>query len=137
MTVAETHMRTTSMALFLACLGSIAVHAADALGRETYVRYCGACHGPEGRGDGIAGTFMRPKPVDFTQIAKGNGGEVPFVRVMETMDGRNTVRAHGDPEMPVWGEILSARANAPTERQSEVRGELMAITDYLQSIQEK
>jgi hypothetical protein len=27
-----------------------------------YLRYCGACHGSNGAGDDIAGTFMAPKP---------------------------------------------------------------------------
>jgi mono/diheme cytochrome c family protein len=132
-------MRRLLIACLFACLGSIGTHAAaaDAPDKETYVRHCGACHGPEGKGDGIAGTFMRPKPVDLTQIAKKNKGEFPFMRVMETIDGRNTVRAHGDPQMPVWGEIFTAQANAPTARQSEVRAKIMAITDYIRSIQEK
>lgn len=90
-----------------------------------------------GRGDGIAGTFMRPKPVDLTQIAKKNKGEFPFMRVMQTIDGRNTVRAHGDPQMPVWGEILTDQANSPNSRQAEVHSKLMAITDYIRSIQAK
>jgi mono/diheme cytochrome c family protein len=131
-------MRRLLIASLFACLGSIGAHAAeDAPGKETYVRYCGACHGPEGKGDGIAGTFMRPKPVDLTQIAKKNKGEFPFMRVMETIDGRNTVRAHGDPQMPVWGEIFTDQANSPTSRQNEVRAKVMAITDYIRSIQEK
>jgi len=131
-------MRKTLVAAVFACLGSIAAYAADdAPGRETYVRYCGACHGPNGRGDGIAGTFMRPKPIDLTQIAKGNKGEFPFMHVMETIDGRTTVRAHGDPQMPVWGELFTDQANSTSARQTEVRGKVMAITDYVRSIQEK
>jgi hypothetical protein len=27
-----------------------------------YLRYCAAGHGPNGAGDGIAGTFLTPKP---------------------------------------------------------------------------
>jgi mono/diheme cytochrome c family protein len=109
----------------------------DDPGKALYLRYCGACHGPDGKGDGIAGTFMRPKPTDLTQIAKKNGGEFPFQRVMQVIDGRQSVRAHGDPDMPVWGEIFHAHAAWDMTRQAEVRGKLMGITDYLRSIQEK
>lgn len=131
-------MRRTLIAALVACLGIAMVHAADEPpGKETYVRYCGACHGPSGKGDGVAGTFMRPKPIDLTQIAKKNEGEFPFTRVMETIDGRNTVRAHGDPQMPVWGEILKDQASSPMARENEVRGKVMAIADYIRSIQEK
>jgi mono/diheme cytochrome c family protein len=130
-------MRRTSTALLLVLLGGVAAHAADVAGKETYVRYCGACHGPEGKGDGIAGTFMRPKPIDLTQIAKGNGGDFPFMRVMETIDGRRTVRAHGDPQMPVWGEIFDREASAPSGRENQVRTKVMAITEHLRSLQEQ
>jgi mono/diheme cytochrome c family protein len=131
-------MRTALIASLAVCLAATMIQAADETpGKETYVRYCGACHGPGGKGDGIAGTFMRPKPIDLTQIAKKNKGEFPFTRVMETIDGRNTVRAHGDPQMPVWGEILTDQASSPMARQNEARGKVMAITDYIRSIQEK
>jgi mono/diheme cytochrome c family protein len=131
-------MYRTLIACLLASLGSIAAHAAeDVPGKQTYVRYCGACHGPEGKGDGIAGTFMRPKPIDLTQIAKQNNGEFPVMRVMESIDGRATVRAHGDPEMPVWGEVFAKDASSTMARQTEVRGKVMAITNYVRSIQER
>jgi len=110
---------------------------ADDPGRTLYVRYCGACHGPVGKGDGIAGTFMRPKPVDLTQIAKKNGGVFPFDETVKIIDGRNTVRAHGDSDMPVWGEILRDNPAMDMSRRAGVRGTLVLITEYLRSIQEK
>lgn len=109
----------------------------EQLGRPTYRRYCGACHGPDGRGDGIAGTFLTPKPTDLTQIAKKNGGQFPFLKTMRYIDGTETVRAHGDPAMPVWGEIFRDEATWDTARRIEVRGKLLIITDYIQSIQAK
>ena len=134
-------MRLISMMALTAtlALAGTTAHAADsdAPGRAVYLRYCGACHGPGGHGDGIAGTFMRPKPADLTQLAKANKGEFPFMHVMEVIDGRNTVRAHGDPQMPVWGEVVADQASSAMDRRAEVRGKLMVITDYLRSIQEK
>jgi mono/diheme cytochrome c family protein len=105
-------------------------------GRALYLRYCGACHGPEGRGDGVAGTFMRPKPTDLTQIAARNHGTFPFTEVMADIDGTNTVRAHGDPDMPVWGEVFRDESTWDAARRADVRGKLLVITDYLQHIQE-
>jgi mono/diheme cytochrome c family protein len=104
--------------------------------RTMYVKYCGACHGPAGKGDGIAGTFMRPKPADLTQIAKKNGGKFSFEATMHVIDGTDTPRAHGDPDMPVWGEVLREQSAAP-DRRADVKQKLMQITDYLRSIQEK
>jgi mono/diheme cytochrome c family protein len=109
----------------------------DHPGRSTYLRYCGACHGPQGKGDGIAGTFMTPKPSDLTQIAKKNDGRFPFSQTMRYIDGTETVRAHGDPDMPVWGEIFRDEATGDSTRRIEVRGKVLIITDYLQSIQAK
>ena len=125
-----------SLALLLLAAPSRAADAENP-GKALYLKYCGACHGPAGKGDGIAGTFMRPKPADLTQIAKKNGGAFPAQRTMEIIDGRKTVRAHGDPDMPVWGEVLSEELSGSLHRRAMVKGTLTLITDYIGSIQEK
>jgi mono/diheme cytochrome c family protein len=104
--------------------------------KAAYLRYCGACHGPGGKGDGIAGTFMRPKPTDLTQMAEKSGGKFPFEPTMRVIDGRDAVRAHGDPAMPVWGEIFKREAANPTGR-DEVQTKLFLIVKHLESIQER
>jgi mono/diheme cytochrome c family protein len=114
--------------------GALAAEQADP-GRAMYLRYCGACHGPQGKGDGLAGSFMTPKPADLTQIAKKNGGTFPFQGVMAYIDGTKEVRAHGDPVMPVWGEIFLAESTWDMGRRAEVQGKLMLITDHVRSIQ--
>lgn len=72
-----------SLFLTLVALPST-VHAQDAdlaLGKETYDRWCAACHGWEGAGDGPAAGYMLPRPRDFTrglyQIRTTPGGEIP------------------------------------------------------------
>ena len=35
-------------------------------GGKLYGRYCAACHGKEGRGDGLAGAKLDPKPSNLT-----------------------------------------------------------------------
>lgn len=124
----------------LVTIGIALAHTAGAAdtatpARAMYLRYCGACHGPEGKGDGIAGSFMRPKPADLTQIAKRNGGSFPFMKVMRYVDGTEEMRAHGDPDMPVWGEVFRDEAGGDMSRRAEVRGKLLLVTEYLQSIQ--
>ena len=84
----------------------------------------------------VTGTFMRPKPTDLTRIAMRNHGTFPFTRVMADIDGTNTVRAHGDPDMPVWGEVFRDESTWDAARRADVRGKLLIITDYLQHIQE-
>jgi mono/diheme cytochrome c family protein len=114
-------------------------HAADGddPARSMYLRYCGACHGPAAKGDGIAGTFMNPKPADLTKIAKKSGGVYPAEETLRIIDGRTTVRAHGDPDMPVWGEIFRENPAWEMTRKAGVRGTLAMINDYLARVQEK
>jgi mono/diheme cytochrome c family protein len=106
-------------------------------GRDAYLRYCGACHGPEGKGDGIAGTFMRPKPTDLTQLAARNDGKFPFQATMHAIDGTETPRAHGDPVMPVWGELFAEKATTGEGARSAARRKVQLITEYIRTIQTK
>lgn len=104
-------------------------------GQELYLRYCGACHGPGGRGDGIAAPLITPRPPDLTTIAKRNGGEFPMGAVLAKIDGRQMMAAHGTREMPIWGERFEAEASEPVRRHAEARGKLLLIAEYLRSLQ--
>jgi mono/diheme cytochrome c family protein len=108
-----------------------------AQGHALYQRYCSACHGPGGKGDGIVSGLMRPQPANLTQLAKRAGGSFNAAAVAATIDGRQTVRAHGDPDMPVWGEILTAEQGPAPDRETVTRTKLLLITDYLASFQAK
>ncbi len=35
-------------------------------GQKTFAQLCAICHGNKGRGDGIAGAVLNPKPTNFT-----------------------------------------------------------------------
>jgi len=108
-----------------------------AAGRTLYVRYCSACHGAAAEGDGMVGQLITPHPIDLTLLAERNGGTFPFDAVVESIDGRRTVRAHGAPNMPVWGEILSHQPTPELSGETVTRTKILAITSYLQSIQRK
>lgn len=103
--------------------------------QAAYLKYCSACHGPDGKGDGVVSQLMRPKPTDLTQIAVQHDGEFPTLSVIQVIDGRKSVRAHGDPEMPVWGELLRSPVGGVVGLEPHARSTLMQITDYLRSIQ--
>jgi mono/diheme cytochrome c family protein len=124
------------MAVLLA-LGPVRALAASDVAQATYLRYCSACHGERGKGDGAVSSLMRPKPTDLTKLAKANGGELPYGRLMQAIDGRLAIRAHGDPDMPVWGEVFKAEAEGSIAQEAVVRGKVLLILDYLESIQEK
>lgn len=104
--------------------------------KAAYLKYCSACHGQSGKGDGVVSGFMRPKPTDLTQIAKKAGGRFPYAQVAAAIDGTTTVRAHGDADMPVWGEMFREEA-PPVAPHATARGKVMLITDFVASIQQK
>lgn len=106
-------------------------------GKSVYNKNCAVCHGREAKGDGGAISVLTIKPADLTQIAKRNDGEFPFWKVYGIIDGRNDINAHGTREMPIWGEEFRLQAGSSTMAESEVRGRILELVYYLQSIQEK
>lgn len=104
-------------------------------GEELYLRHCGACHGPAGRGDGIAAPIMTPRPTDLTTIAQRSGGEFPMAAMVAKIDGRDAMPAHGTREMPIWGERFEAEAGDPAARHAEARGKILLIAEHVRSLQ--
>jgi mono/diheme cytochrome c family protein len=43
--------------------------AATKKGKQMYAQLCVICHGAKGKGDGIAGATLNPKPANFTKEA--------------------------------------------------------------------
>jgi mono/diheme cytochrome c family protein len=106
-------------------------------GRKVYEQNCAVCHGPQAKGDGVAMSLLTTKPADLTQIAKRNGGEFPFWKVYGVIDGREDVKGHGTRDMPIWGAEFRAQAGASPTAESQVRGRILELVYYLQSIQAK
>lgn len=104
-------------------------------GKKLYLKYCSACHGQTGKGDGVVSGLMRPQPTDLTQIAKKAGGTYNAQAVATSIAG--AARAHGDPDMPVWGEILTEEAGGGTGGTATAAKKIDMITEYLGTIQVK
>lgn len=127
--------------LFLAFAGSLAASlplAADELGKQEFMVACAVCHGETGKGEGPFAPLLNIQTPDLTSIAARNDGEFPFLDVLMVVDGRSGVRAHGDSAMPIWGERFKAAASAagPYGSELEVRGRLLALVTYVESIQQ-
>jgi len=105
---------------------------AAAKGKVIYQRYCASCHGREARGDGPLAPDLRVPPSDLTRLAEKNAGRFPFDRVARSIDGRQTTRGHGTPDMPVWGEIFPRTAGTESPSVDSAVGR---IAHYLWSIQ--
>lgn len=105
---------------------------ASAIGQVVYQRYCGACHGTTGRGDGPLAKELRSKVIDLTRLAASNGGRFPFFQVVQVIDGRHASKGHGTADMPVWGEIFpkTQGSESPNPETAVAR-----MTHYIWSIQ--
>jgi mono/diheme cytochrome c family protein len=105
-------------------------------GQQYFVRYCSACHGVTGRGDGPAAPALRTPPADLTRIAQRRGGRFPTAEMAAVIDGRTVVPAHGSREMPVWGERFGEMGGGGSVGEEVVRGNLLVLIEYLQAIQQ-
>ena len=48
-----------------------------ASGKKTYMEYCTACHGDDGKGMGPAASALKTPPSDLTTLAKRHAGKFP------------------------------------------------------------
>lgn len=108
-----------------------------AAGKPGFEQYCATCHGRDAKGGGVASNLLTVKPADLTAISKKNNGTFPFWRVYSIIDGREDVKGHGSRDMPIWGAEFSAQAASSPTAQSQVRGRILELVYYLQSIQVK
>ena len=104
-------------------------------GRDHYLRYCAACHGVEGNGNGIVSRSLKMKPVDLTQLKKKNKGVFPAEKVEVSIDGRTRIGAHGESKMPVWGEVFEKVAAGQKDPSGASSTKVKAIAEYLSTIQ--
>ena len=131
----KTLLLLTSPVLFLCALYSGASGAEKDAGKQMYLQYCASCHGNDGKGNGPVIKQLKIKARDLTLLRKKNKGIFPLDDVMATIDGRRTVKGHGERDMPVWGEIFTR------EREKEKYTELTAllkakiIAEYVATLQ--
>lgn len=117
---------------------SAAPVVADQTGEEEYMVACAVCHGESGMGDGPFAPLLNITTPNLTTIAQENDGAFPFLDMIMIVDGRTGVRAHGDSAMPIWGARFAASAAdaGPYGSELEVRGRVLALVTYLESIQQ-
>jgi mono/diheme cytochrome c family protein len=103
-------------------------------GARLFRTYCASCHGSTARGDGPVAPELRRSPPDLTRFTENNGGVFPTNRVFDIIDGRD-VRAHGDRDMPVWGDAFRTGPDGLTDEAVKTR--IDAIAAYLRAIQRR
>ena len=112
------------------------------LGEFEYRNSCAVCHGEDGSGNGPFAGMMEIAPADLTVIQSNNGGVFPVERLYKAIDGTEEVSAHGMRDMPVWGSRYIARIDddpsfdyPPEERERYSRNRILALVEYLSTIQ--
>jgi mono/diheme cytochrome c family protein len=102
-------------------------------GKTLYLRHCSSCHGQEGHGNGPVTRYLNVKVPDLTLIKTRTHGVYPSDEVMRAIDGRRDVRAHGDRQMPIWGEIFTIEERKSPERTAPLKAKLIA--EYIGTLQ--
>ncbi len=104
-------------------------------GAYTFRTHCASCHGTDGRGEGPLADSLRFHPADLTLLAKRHGGSFPTEMVVRIVDGRQPLKGHGAPDMPIWGDAFkNADTNYDDKRVSE---KIHSVVEYLKTLQVK
>ena len=107
--------------------------AADDTGARLYFNHCAACHGDDGEGTGPVAASMNVTVPNLRSLAQRNGGVFPGDSVTAYIDGRNSKAAHGDRQMPIWGDVFRGVEQATSQR--TVRRRIAAVVDFVWTLQ--
>jgi mono/diheme cytochrome c family protein len=107
-------------------------------GRAAFLEACAGCHGREAGGDGPTAELLTVEVPDLTRFAARNAGTYDIVRVIQTVDGRQGLAAHGGP-MPMFGGLLTGPAavvDGPDGAPVATTEPILAIARWLETVQE-
>jgi mono/diheme cytochrome c family protein len=104
-------------------------------GRDLYLKYCSSCHGEDGKGNGSVAPVLKIKVPDLTVLKKTSQGVFPYPRVMSSIDGTRKVRGHGEPAMPVWGEVFKEELKSKQYKELTALLKTKVIADYIATLQ--
>jgi mono/diheme cytochrome c family protein len=107
----------------------------DYSGEETFLRFCAACHGEKGQGDGPVASGLPITVPDLTRIRQRQGDKFPDEVLRRIIDGRNIVVYHGTRYMPVWGYEFWVEEGADEEAKERVEIIIANLIEYIASIQ--
>jgi mono/diheme cytochrome c family protein len=123
---------------FLAALTPVAAFSQaidEYSGQETFMRYCAACHGESGTGNGPVAPGLPIVVPDLTTLKARKGSKFPDELLRKIIDGREIVVVHGTRYMPVWGYEFWVEEGADDAAQERVNIIVENLVDYIRSIQ--
>lgn len=93
------------VAVFTIGLSDSSDAAGDAAkGKEKYDSVCATCHGPTGKGDGVAAAALDPKPRDLSDASYVSGLTNDYMRKVIAGGGASVGKSA---LMPAWEGILT------------------------------
>jgi mono/diheme cytochrome c family protein len=104
-------------------------------GQQLYRTYCASCHGTAGRGNGPVASHLNVPPANLTMIAARNRGVFPTELVEQIVEGRRSVKTHGDSAMPIWGDVFSLSGSADGDIATAEK--IRRLVAYVESIQQR
>jgi mono/diheme cytochrome c family protein len=137
----KNRLRLSVLVASAALMSSVAARAQDAtFGAGIFKDYCAVCHGETGSGDGKVGVLFTQPPADLRLLTRNNNGVFPAELVMDAIYGRRDIQAHGQTEMPIWGDFFMSQAlESPTLDPKDaamiVQGRVLSVVSYLASLQ--
>ena len=100
-------------------------------GDDLYRQFCAVCHGPDGKGNGPAASALKVRARDLTQLSRQNNAKFPTLHVKNILTGVDAVAAHGNIEMPTWGDTF--KSIGANQTFGEMR--IDALVEYLRKMQ--
>jgi mono/diheme cytochrome c family protein len=114
-------------------LAASAARAADDTGARLFFNHCAACHGAAGEGDGPVAASMQATVPNLRTLAQRSRGVFPSEAVAAYVDGRELKAAHGDRQMPVWGDVFRGAEQGTAQR--TVRRRIAALVEFIGALQ--
>jgi len=125
--------------LLLACLSGSPAALGQSFdeysGQETYMRFCAACHGQSGQGDGPVAAGLPITVPDLTRLRARRGAGFTDEVLRRIIDGTDVVVLHGTRYMPVWGYEFWVEEGGDEAAAQRVEVIVDNLVDYLRSIQ--
>ena len=112
---------------------ALSVAAAEPNGAQLFMNHCAACHGVDGEGGGPVAAVMQTTVPNLRTLAQRSGGTFPSDAVTAYIDGRQVKAAHGDRQMPIWGDVFRGPEQGTAQR--TVRERIAALVTFLKGIQ--
>ena len=116
--------------MLLALVSNASAQTSKNDGVMLFKQYCATCHGLDGKGAGPSAQALKKAPTDLTTL-QAKGQKFPGERVVHSIDGTGeTGGAHGNRDMPIWGQAFRYTKGTPPAELSITR-----VVSYIESIQ--